>query len=101
VTALGSTPKISAAVCRWMSSPARKASTNADVLGVVRQDPQLDLRVVGAKKTCPSAGTKPRRISAPSSVRIGMFCRFGSLEESRPVAATVWLNEVCSRPSPG
>ena len=35
----------------------------------------------------------------PSSVRIGMFCRFGSVEESRPVAAMVWLNVVWMRPS--
>jgi hypothetical protein len=28
---------------------------------------------------------KARRILRPSSVRTGMFCRFGSLEESRPV----------------
>ena len=41
---------------------------------------------------------KPRRMSRPSSRRIGMFWRFGSLDDSRPVAATVWLNDVCSRP---
>ena len=27
----------------------------------------------------------------PSSVRMGMFCRFGSELDSRPVAVTVWL----------
>ena len=30
---------------------------------------------------------------------MGMFCRFGSVEESRPVAATVWWNVVWIRPS--
>ena len=30
-----------------------------------------------------------------------MFCRFGSLELSRPVAATTWLNEACTRPVSG
>ena len=35
----------------------------------------------------------------PSSVRIGMFCRLGSVVESRPVAAIVWLNVVWIRPS--
>ena len=45
--------------------------------------------------------TNARRTSRPSSVRMGMFCRFGSLDESRPVAATVWLNEVCTRPVSG
>ena len=34
----------------------------------------------------------------PSSVRIGMFCRFGLEDESRPVTAPVWLYEVCTRP---
>ncbi len=38
-------------------------------------------------------------MARPSSVRTGMFCRFGSVEESRPVAATVWLNVVWMRPS--
>ncbi|CFE46797.1 Uncharacterised protein [Mycobacterium tuberculosis] len=28
-----------------------------------------------------------------------MFCRLGSVEESRPVAAIVWLNVVWMRPS--
>ena len=42
-----------------------------------------------------------RRISRPISVRIGMFCRFGSLLDSRPVAATAWLNDVCTRPVSG
>ena len=31
----------------------------------------------------------------------GIFCRFGSVEERRPVAATVWLREVWSRPVSG
>ena len=35
----------------------------------------------------------------PSFVRMGMFCRFGSLEESRPVRASVWLKVECIRPS--
>ena len=30
-----------------------------------------------------------------------MFCRFGRIDESRPVAAVVWLNVVCRRPSAG
>ena len=44
---------------------------------------------------------KARRISRPSSVRIGMFCRFGSLLLSRPVAATAWLKHVWTRPVSG
>ena len=42
---------------------------------------------------------KPRRISRPASVRMGMFWRFGSEDERRPVAATVWLNFAWIRPS--
>ena len=38
------------------------------------------------------------RILRPSSVLTGMFCRFGSLDDSRPVAVTVWLNDVCIFP---
>ena len=38
------------------------------------------------------------RMRRPSAVRTGMFCRFGSVEDSRPVAATVWLNVVWMRP---
>ena len=34
----------------------------------------------------------------PSSVRTGMFWTFGLLDDSRPVAATSWLNEVWMRP---
>ena len=44
---------------------------------------------------------KAARISRPSSVRIGMFCRFGFVEESRPVAVPVWLKVVCRRPVAG
>ena len=41
------------------------------------------------------------RISFPFSSRIGIFCRFGLLELRRPVAVTVWLKEVCTRPVRG
>ena len=39
------------------------------------------------------------RIWAPSSVRTGMFCRLGSVEDSRPVAVTVFWKLVWIRPS--
>ena len=58
------------------------------IAGEVRHEPQLDLRVVGHQEHhIPAAGTNPRRISSPRSVRIGMFWRLGSEELSRPVAA--------------
>ena len=57
----------------------------ADV-GHVGQDAQLDLRVVGRDQQVARARrTKASRILRPSSVRIGMFCRLGSFEVSRPV----------------
>ena len=34
-------------------------------------------------------GTKTLRISLPISIRIGIFCKFGSVEEIRPVAVIV------------
>ena len=73
----------------------------ARVAGQVRHDPHLDLAVVGghqlgvARRRRRSAS----RIRRPASVRIGMFCRFGSVDDSRPVAAMVWLNVVWMRPS--
>ena len=41
-----------------------------------------------------SLGTNILRISLPSSVRTGMFCRFGSVEDSRPVAVTMFWKVV-------
>ena len=38
------------------------------------------------------------RMRRPSAVRTGMFCRFGSLDASRPVTAVAWENVVCTRP---
>ena len=43
--------------------------------------------------------TNVSRMRRPSAVRTGMFCRFGSVEDSRPVRAMVWLNVVWMRPS--
>ena len=40
--------------------------------------------------TLPAGATNILRSSAPSSVRTGMFWRLGSVEDSRPVAVTVF-----------
>ena len=66
----------------------------------VGQDAQLDLAVVGDQQHL-ARGARRRRggCAGPSSVRTGMFCRFGLVEESRPVAATAWLKRVWMRPS--
>jgi hypothetical protein len=56
------------------------------LVGDVREQAQLDLRVVGEISMWPSSATKQARISRPCSVRIGMFWRFGSVLDSRPVA---------------
>ncbi len=42
------TPNIWLAVIAWMSRPSRKASLQRRDVGDVRQQPQLDLRIVGA-----------------------------------------------------
>jgi hypothetical protein len=44
---------------------------------------------------------KARRILRPSSVRIGMFCKFGSFDDRRPVEATASAKLVCTRPVSG
>ena len=55
----------------------------------------------------PTAAVRPPRprtrrgSRGPAAVRIGMFCRLGRIDDSRPVAAVVWLKVVCSRPSSG
>jgi hypothetical protein len=44
---------------------------------------------------------KASLIFRPSSVRAGMFCRFGLAEDSRPVAVIVWLKLLCILPVMG
>ena len=45
----------------------------------------------------PGSAINAARISRPSSVRMGMFCRLGFTDDSRPVADPAMLNVVCSR----
>src|SRR4029453_9671977 len=52
-------------------------------------------------RTCPRSATNAPRISRPSSVRIGMFWRLGSLLLNLPVAATAWLKQVGTGPAAG
>ena len=88
----GMTPNTSAAVRAWMSWPRVKASSSAGSPDRWASDAQLDLRVVGGDQHRPAAAAmNAARMRRPSSPRIGMFCRFGSLELRRPVAAPVWL----------
>lgn len=78
----------------WRSSPVLNASISC-VLGQVCHDAHLDLAVVGGHQTIerrPVLGTTDDEAMtdlAAGSVRTGMFCRFGSVDDSRPVAATV------------
>ena len=67
----------------------------------VGEDPQLDLAVVGGQEGhVGRAGHEgPPDPPAERRVRIGMFWRFGSEDERRPVAATAWWNVVWRRPS--
>ena len=57
-------------------------------VGDVGEDAQFDLGVVEADQHLAfGSATKASRMRRPSSVRTGMFCRFGSVEASRPVLA--------------
>ncbi len=58
--------------------PARKCLLERGHIGHVRGEAQFDLAVIGGKNDA-------SRICRPISVRIGMFCRFGSVEDRRPV----------------
>ena len=49
--------------------------------------------------TLPGAASKQPRISRPSSVRTGTFCRLGFVDASRPVVAAACTNVVCMRDS--
>ena len=70
------------------------------VAGQVGHDAQLDLAVVGGQQGL-VAGPDDEALAdaAAGSVLIGMFCRLGSVEDSRPVAAIIWLKVVWMRPS--
>lgn len=68
-------------------------------VGDVGQDAQLDLGVVGRQDPMAVGGDEGGTDAAPSSVRTGMFWRFGSLEERRPVVVAasekvVWIRSV-------
>jgi hypothetical protein len=56
-------------------------------VGDMGQDAQFDLGIVQADQHLAGRATKASRMRRPSSVRTGMFCRFGSVEASRPVFA--------------
>ena len=47
------------------------------------------------------SATNASRIFLPSSLRIGMFCKLGSVEASRPVLVPAIEYEVCTRPVSG
>ena len=69
----------------WMSRPSAKACVERLDVGDVGEHAQFDLRIVGRDQLVAPPATKAVRILRPSSVRTGMFCRFGSLDDSRPV----------------
>ena len=49
----------------------------------------------------PGAAMNQARMRRPAAVRIGMFCRLGSLDAKRPVTAVVCEYVVCTRPVAG
>ena len=53
--------------------------------GDMGKKPQFDLRIVRRDELMASRAIKARRIFRPASLRTGIFCKFGSDEESLPV----------------
>ena len=82
-----------------MSSPATERVHERRILRVSARGSaarSANSRPIPAR--APAWRRTPARMRRPTSLRIGMFCRFGLLDDSRPVAATAWLNDVCRRP---
>ena len=88
-----------------------RGGAGVDVLAAVRRPPAAPAHrprgpAAAARSGCSRppaahAPARPRRrggCAAPSSVRIGMFCRFGSVEDSRPVLVMAMAKPVCTRP---
>ena len=69
--------------------PLGKHGEQARILREVREDARLDLAVVGTEQGVTSRRDKCFADLEPYSPFTGMFWRLGSVEESRPVAATV------------
>ena len=70
------------------------------VTGKVGHDPHLDLAVVGGQQALVVGADDERLADLPAlGLRTGMFCRFGSVKTSRPVAAIIWWNVVWMRPA--
>jgi hypothetical protein len=98
VTSSSGTPWICAATAVWMSSPFTNASISVRVLRQVRQQAQLDLRVVRADQHAP-LGRDERPADLPPDLgadRDVLQVRID--DDSRPVAATVWLKLAWMRP---
>ena len=72
-----------------MSRSSANACCNASSLAEVGQQSQLDLRVVRRQQRPALRRQKRLANLSPLSLRMGMFCKFGSLLTSRPVDATV------------
>ena len=68
-----------------MSTPVLERLLQLRNVGDMGQQAQLDLRIVGGHQLHAGRGDEGARILRPSSVRTGMFCRFGSDDDSRPV----------------
>jgi hypothetical protein len=99
VSVAGSLPSTSAAVARMDVLAALERLAQLRLARDVREDPQLDLRVVRREETVTRLGHERGADLAPELRRIGIACRFGLDVDRRPVAATCWLMVVWSRPS--
>ena len=70
-------------------------------IGHMGQQPQLDLAVIALTSTWPGCGGEGAADAPPSSVLMGMFWRFGSLDDSRPVVVAAMVKVVWTRPVRG
>ena len=91
------------AVPRWRRgcrAPRRRRSTRPGSSDEVRDHPQLDLVVVGdEQRVARRAARRPPGSAGRPRCAPGCCGGSGASEESRPVRATVWLNEAWMRPS--
>ncbi len=79
-----------------LKEKARKDGYVETLFGRRRPMPDIHSSNFVVRQAAERAATKAVRICLPSSMRTGMFCKFGSLELSRPVGAIVRLKVVCS-----
>lgn len=78
--------------------PFRERLLELRNVGDMREQPEFDLAVVRADEDIALVRDERGVDLPPSSVRMGMFCRLGSLDDKRPVDVDAIAYDVCTRP---